>query len=162
MTVSDSGRGISQEFVQGHIFTPFIQENSLNPGVGLGMSIVKSIVSTLGGQIDVTSEQGVGTRMKVSLPLTKVPLLQLPSGVTYEHPACNTRKKTKGLKVGLVGFDFMYSGMSKFSPGCDAKSAGLMFLQTAIENMVVAWFGMELSPPAVWKKSPPDIYIVNE
>jgi signal transduction histidine kinase len=71
ITVSDSGRGISQEFLSSHLFTSFSQENSLNPGTGLGLSIVLQIVCSLGGTIDVQSEQGVGTEVKVSLTLNQ-------------------------------------------------------------------------------------------
>ncbi|KAF3481560.1 uncharacterized protein GIQ15_04319 [Arthroderma uncinatum] len=53
--VSDSGRGISQEFMHSHIFTPFTQENPLNSGTGLGLSIVLQIVRSLGGTIDITN-----------------------------------------------------------------------------------------------------------
>jgi signal transduction histidine kinase len=34
ITISDSGRGISQEFLHNQLFTPFSQENSLNPRIG--------------------------------------------------------------------------------------------------------------------------------
>ncbi|KAK0734659.1 hypothetical protein B0T26DRAFT_670922 [Lasiosphaeria miniovina] len=37
ITVSDSGRGIEQEYLHSRLFTPFTQENHLNPGTGLGL-----------------------------------------------------------------------------------------------------------------------------
>lgn len=43
LTVTDSGKGISEEFLKTHLFTPFAQEDSLSPGTGLGLSIVKHI-----------------------------------------------------------------------------------------------------------------------
>ncbi len=36
LSVSDSGKGIGREFLKTRLFTPFSQENSLNPGTGLG------------------------------------------------------------------------------------------------------------------------------
>jgi signal transduction histidine kinase len=75
ITISDSGRGISEEFLHSNLFTPFIQEDAMNPGTGLGLSIVLQIVRSLGGTIDVKSKIGVGTEVRVILTLTQTPVL---------------------------------------------------------------------------------------
>jgi signal transduction histidine kinase len=62
LTVTDTGQGISPEFLRSRLFTPFTQENSLSSGTGLGLAIVKSIVSILEGDITIDSEVGRGTR----------------------------------------------------------------------------------------------------
>jgi signal transduction histidine kinase len=62
LTVTDTGKGISPEFLRSRLFTPFTQENSLSSGTGLGLAIVKSIVSILEGDITIDSEVGRGTR----------------------------------------------------------------------------------------------------
>jgi signal transduction histidine kinase len=103
IAVSDSGRGMSQEFLHNHMFTPFVQEDVMNPGTGLGMSVVLQIVRSLGGKIDVKSEQGVGTEVKVSLTLTQAGL-KLPMKGQYESFVSEVREKTSGLTLGLVGF----------------------------------------------------------
>lgn len=61
LTVTDTGKGISSDFLRSKLFTPFTQENSLSSGTGLGLSIVKSIVSLLEGEIAIDSEVGRGT-----------------------------------------------------------------------------------------------------
>lgn len=61
LTVTDTGKGISNEFLRSKLFTPFTQENSLSSGTGLGLAIVKSIVSLLEGEIAIDSEVGRGT-----------------------------------------------------------------------------------------------------
>jgi signal transduction histidine kinase len=61
LTVADTGKGISGEFLRSKLFTPFTQENSLSSGTGLGLSIVKSIVGLLEGEIAIDSEVGRGT-----------------------------------------------------------------------------------------------------
>lgn len=75
-TVSDNGIGISEEFLA-HIFEPFVQANNgartTYQGVGLGMSIVKSIVDKMGGKIDVKSKLGEGSTFKVTIPYKIVP-----------------------------------------------------------------------------------------
>ncbi|KAF3907021.1 hypothetical protein AA313_de0206862 [Arthrobotrys entomopaga] len=71
LTVSDSGRGISREFLRTKLFVPFSQENAMSSGTGLGMSIVHQILDILGGTIDVKSELGIGTDVTVTLLLHK-------------------------------------------------------------------------------------------
>lgn len=69
-TVQDSGRGMSKHFVQRRLFMPFTQEDTVSSeGVGLGMSIVKNLVSLLGGKIDVKSQLGYGSTFTVSIPV---------------------------------------------------------------------------------------------
>ncbi|GAA5941688.1 hybrid sensor histidine kinase/response regulator [Sporobolomyces koalae] len=69
--VEDTGVGMSPEFLRkGALFTPFKQEDSFSTGAGLGLSICESIVRRLGpGRIDVASQEGIGTRITVTLPI---------------------------------------------------------------------------------------------
>jgi CheY-like chemotaxis protein len=70
LTVTDTGKGMSKDFVEHHLFVPFTQEDATtSEGVGLGMSIVKSLVSLLSGEISVKSKVGKGTEVKVSMPM---------------------------------------------------------------------------------------------
>jgi signal transduction histidine kinase/CheY-like chemotaxis protein len=71
LTVADTGKGISQEFLNSKLFVPFAQENALAPGTGLGLSIVRSIVLMLGGTIDVKSKLQEGTTVEVTLPVKR-------------------------------------------------------------------------------------------
>lgn len=68
-TVKDTGIGMSEEFLK-HIFEPFErEENSTISGIqgtGLGMAITKNIVDMMNGNIEVQSEQGVGTQFDAS------------------------------------------------------------------------------------------------
>ena len=73
LTVSDSGRGMSQEYLRHHLFTPFSQEDRFAQGTGLGLSLVRHMTTSLGGTIDVWSKIGVGTTITVTLPLNHVP-----------------------------------------------------------------------------------------
>ncbi|KAG7130944.1 Histidine protein kinase NIK1 like [Verticillium longisporum] len=70
VVVADTGKGITEEFLRTKLFTPFSQENHLAPGTGLGLSLVRHIVASLGGSITVKSRVGRGTTVTVSLPLT--------------------------------------------------------------------------------------------
>lgn len=73
LTVQDTGKGISKSYLQAGLYEPFSQEDSLAAGTGLGLSMVKKIVSHLRGRISIKSEVGVGTTVTVVLPLERVP-----------------------------------------------------------------------------------------
>jgi signal transduction histidine kinase len=161
ITVSDSGRGMSQEFLHGHIFTPFVQENPMNPGTGLGLSIVQQIVRSLGGTIDVKSKQGIGTEVKVSLTLAQV-LPKLPMNIKYESLVSKAREKTSGLTLGLVGFGIQ-ANTSKIPTGVlGVASESSLYLRSSLEGMATVWFDMKVTASATWKDSPPEIYVTNE
>ena len=68
--ISDTGIGMKPEFLE-HIFEPFAQERtdarSIYRGTGLGMAIVKSLIDRMGGTIEVTSEEGVGSTFRIEL-----------------------------------------------------------------------------------------------
>lgn len=65
--VSDNGMGMSEEF-QEHVFEPFSMEGrSREQGTGLGMPIVKNIVTMMSGDINVQSVLGLGTTFTVVL-----------------------------------------------------------------------------------------------
>jgi signal transduction histidine kinase len=67
LTVRDSGPGISPEHLD-RIFAPFFTTKGKN-GTGLGMAIVKSIITAHRGTITCQSEPGQGTCFQICLPL---------------------------------------------------------------------------------------------
>jgi len=66
--LSDTGCGIPEESLA-HVFNPFFT-TKVN-GCGLGLAVVHSIVREHSGEIDVSSELGLGTRFTVSLPTAR-------------------------------------------------------------------------------------------
>ncbi|KFY87320.1 hypothetical protein V500_07034, partial [Pseudogymnoascus sp. VKM F-4518 (FW-2643)] len=164
ITISDSGRGISQEFLNSQLFTPFSQENSLNPGTGLGLSIVLQIVQSLGGTVDVQSELGVGTEVKICLTIDQAPINphSLALGAKHENSVMNVRKKTSGLTLGLVGFHASLSTSGTPASSLKVEAQLALSIRASIEGMATLWFGMKVTASEAWDVSPPDIYIANE
>jgi len=68
VTVSDTGCGMSKE-VQGRAFEPFFTTKEMGRGTGMGLAMVYGTVTSHGGAIEVDSEEGRGTALRVYLPV---------------------------------------------------------------------------------------------
>ena len=75
-TITDTGIGMSKEFLE-HVFDPFAQEKndarSMYHGTGLGMAIVKGLIDQMGGSIEITGEEGVGSEFVIVIPFEIAP-----------------------------------------------------------------------------------------
>ena len=83
--ITDTGIGMSEEYVKNQLFKPFTQEQSgartRYKGTGLGMSIVSRLIAMMGGTIEASSVKDVGTTICFRLPF------QInPEGPTAELP----------------------------------------------------------------------------
>ncbi|EWY84701.1 hypothetical protein FOYG_12112 [Fusarium oxysporum NRRL 32931] len=96
--VTDTGKGMSEDFQQNRLFVPFSQEDSFQPGTGLGLSIVKQIVDSLGGTLEVKSEQDKGTEIEVRLRLEPV----LEENPTPEEPMASMVERLRGRSLVLL------------------------------------------------------------
>ena len=70
LEISDTGDGIPKDVLP-KIFDPFFTTKEEVKGVGLGLSVVYGIVDAHGGDIEVSSVPGKGTRFKVTIPMKK-------------------------------------------------------------------------------------------
>ena len=66
ITVSDTGCGMSNAFVQENLFRPF--RTTKKAGVGLGLYTCREVITASGGTIEANSVEGVGTTFRVVLP----------------------------------------------------------------------------------------------
>ena len=74
ITVLDTGMGIAASELD-HLYARFFRASTATrnavPGVGLGLTITKAIVIAHDGELDVDSEEGVGTAFSMSIPLPR-------------------------------------------------------------------------------------------
>ncbi len=121
LTVTDTGIGMSEDFLRNHAFKPFSQEDSFATGIGLGLSIVKEIVANLHAEITVRSEQGAGTEVTVCIPMIAAPK-------PIESEANN---ELRGLNVHLLNFDLTNNGS--------------FVLYNCLRKHLTNWYGMRIS-----------------
>lgn len=70
LSVTDDGEGIPKENLA-KIFDPFFTTKPEGKGVGLGLAVLYGIVQSHGGDVEVTSQPGLGATFTVSLPLAQ-------------------------------------------------------------------------------------------
>lgn len=68
--VSDTGRGMTEEFIRETLFQPF--ETTKSAGMGIGAFETKGYITELGGQLEIDSKIDAGSTFKIVLPLTLV------------------------------------------------------------------------------------------
>jgi len=140
LTVSDSGKGISREFLKTKLFTPFCQENLLSPGTGLGLSLVRQLVKVLEGSISVTSQKGVGTVVAVELPVI------VPRGANVErsNAICGLDETLKGMvqgkRVKFIGFE-----KSSKDIGAIWQKSILELLGESLSGYAMGYYGMSIT-----------------
>ncbi|KAF7714153.1 Signal transduction histidine kinase-related protein [Penicillium ucsense] len=107
ISVQDTGCGMSPEFVRNGYFTAFSQEDNLSPGNGLGASIVQKTITSLGGEIKVSSVKEVGTQVTVSFVLDHATGQGLSGRVSTESseddPFASTRRLMDNKRIGILG-----------------------------------------------------------
>lgn len=149
LSVKDSGRGMSKSFLQNHLYTPFLQEDPLSEGTGLGVSIVRKIVDSLGGHIRFRSEQDRGTEVDVVLPVMQ------PASVPETTPFVELRNKLKGRTIGVF-----LSGLESARPWFDTHTVDV--IQSNISRLCGNWFGLSVATRTVTGHQELDIIIVSE
>lgn len=68
--IEDNGPGISPEDI-GNVFDPFFTTKEPGKGTGLGLSVCFKIIEDFEGRLTVVSKEGLGTEIRMDLPLAK-------------------------------------------------------------------------------------------
>lgn len=67
VSISDTGCGMSQDFIRNNLFQPF--QTTKSKGLGIGLYQCKAIIDAHNGTIDVQSQPGSGSTFTIKLPL---------------------------------------------------------------------------------------------
>lgn len=173
LTITDTGQGMSPQFMRTKLYTPFAQENSIAPGTGLGLSLVKSMVTMLNGEINIQSAVGFGTEVTVKFPMTlsaHAAAADSNSGTSGSTPTSAgsierikdeslqiVQQRTRGRKA------ILFTRKSSFADGTSQKSWGdsAQMMRDAINRYLTGWFGFEVSHP-LSPRNVPDVIVTDE
>ncbi|KAF4954193.1 hypothetical protein FSARC_12205 [Fusarium sarcochroum] len=158
ITVSDTGVGISEDFLHNGLYKPFSQENHLAPGTGLGLSFVKQITTQFGGQISVKSLVGSGTTVTVRLPMKLGE--DCHTGVSEfrqrEEEFETQTSKLRGLRVRVVDFS------KERVTGGGSPESTMDSPYQLVQNMCKDWLNMQVNTGVEIPCLLPDLAIWSE
>ncbi|KUI71058.1 Peroxide stress-activated histidine kinase mak2 [Cytospora mali] len=153
LMVSDSGKGIGDEYLQNDLFSPFKQEDPLAPGTGLGLSLVRQISSTMGGSVTVTSQLGRGTTARVTLPLARPSQPLHDDGVHQD-----LLEQIRGLSLCLRGFTRFHERVIEETPEHPSQVSEAAVMETLCRE----WLGLQIIPASAVEQERPDVFLYNE
>lgn len=154
---------MSADYLKYSLFTPFAQENNLSPGTGLGLSIVQQIVKTLGGKLDVQSQIGVGTFVKVNIPLnaeTSGPLGQKMPPID-EVSQLDADGKLQGRTLHVItpeAYKIMVNSPLEINSEVRDRSRAI---RVALRHIAVDILGMNISFDLPTEKNEADVYFFD-
>jgi signal transduction histidine kinase len=149
LTVKDTGRGIDVDYLRNGLFTPFSQEDTLAPGSGLGLSIVRQALTALHGSIEVGSVKNKGTEVSIEVPMSHVAIADTSDGSSPSAVYGSLRNQTQGKTIGLVGF------------GSSLESEQDSTLYSSLERLCHDWFHLTVRKVSLQGDTTPcDFYLM--
>ena len=137
--IIDSGPGLTDE-AQARLFNAFEQAEAghrgIDGGVGLGLTIVNSLVEAMNGSVTITSAPGIGARFRILLPLD----------IAAEAKPAERAGQPK--RIGLAGM----SAPLMLSLASMADAAGHTILTEADGSEVDIWLADARLPPSELKR----------
>ncbi|KAJ5432575.1 uncharacterized protein N7458_011731 [Penicillium daleae] len=162
LSVTDTGSGIAPDFLRHKLFSPFSQEDSLSEGVGLGLSIVRQLVASFQGHVNVRSEVGIGTQVDVYIP---VELVNSPEGSPASCPSplrVEPCSESPPLRACLVSFNG-YPDLQETPTGMlSLESKRKLSIQSTLADVFMSHFGWTVSLAETLSKGQGDIAVIEE
>ncbi|MEP6859583.1 MAG: PAS domain S-box protein [Deltaproteobacteria bacterium] len=148
--IEDTGVGIPAEIV-GRVFDPFFTTKPHGVGVGLGLAISQQIVSSIGGEISVTSTVGVGSTFRISFraadPNAKItePRIEVPSVASaLRILVIDDEAQVGRAVVALLSPEHDVLAVTRARAGLERLAAGDEFDVILCDLMMPELNGMEL------------------
>ncbi|CEJ62711.1 hypothetical protein PMG11_11203 [Penicillium brasilianum] len=157
LSVTDTGSGISQDYLKHSVFSPFSQENPLSEGVGLGLSLVRKLVAFLGGHVDVKSELNVGTQVDIYIPINSC------DKDSSETNACNEVPDSRpAIRACLVGFN-EFPDLTEVPTGIlSTEAKRKLSIQSSLSNVILTQPNWSVSFAETLEKADGDIAIIED
>ena len=157
LTITDTGLGMSPDFLANRAFQPFSQENPHSPGTGLGLSIVRQILDISGGKIEVSSDPSVGSKVTVKVALNK---REASDALTTERAQfLSFLPRLKGRRICVLH-------KTVPTPSQDTKiprtEEGLVRFTNALVDTLKQHFQMDVVKSTEWEGHDADLVICPE
>ena len=154
-TITDTGQGISADYLRDKLFKPFSQEDNLASGTGLGLSIVKQIVDTCNGKIKVESVQNIGTKVSVSMYSEASLSEPLHSTEDLKVRELNeTAQRSHGKTACFLNSSDVF-GEFELQDSEDT-------LKQSLKKMCRSWFGFELCSETEFQHENSEVFLIVE
>lgn len=160
LVVRDTGIGMTKQFLDNDLYTPFRQEDSHSTGTGLGLSIVKQIVKDMDARIDISSARGEGTKATVRFEACFV----------HEDGPPGLRMDTSLGKIAreldITGFHLIASSPANDETGNESSTASSRpsaVMERAVAKTAADWLGCTVSSgPSIPEQIVSPIYAVTD
>ncbi|MCO4783235.1 MAG: response regulator [Candidatus Cloacimonetes bacterium] len=151
VVVSDTGIGIAKDQILS-IFEPYVQESTIPDsafgGTGLGLSITKELIELMSGKLSIHSEEGVGTQIKISLPVKvkKKNQISLEKHRPYAL-ICESQNIAQHIKVNFInlGIDIDLRKSFEDLPEKDYQSVWVHLSQSSYNDCGMKTLGKQIS-----------------
>lgn len=155
LTVTDTGIGMSDEFLKERLFSPFTQEDPHRSGTGLGLSLVQQIVTSMGGKIEIQSKKGVGTKITVSIPMRQA---LMPEASLRRLTISPNVERCNGLRLNAMADTGRGSTTQQpYTP----EDSQHVFLQS-LESVCRDWLRMKMETVSELNLEAADIFLCTE
>lgn len=152
-SVKDTGIGMSKDFISTRLFSPFTQGDEFSSGLGLGLTVVRHAVDSIGGKIDVRSRLDAGTILAVHL--------DVPSGTDQQTPLSSPASSPGSTPSAAIRVCIVAARSSSLPHGKAAQDGRKQVLQ-ALEDTLVNWFHAEVRIIRKWSHHDADLIICSE
>lgn len=158
LSVTDTGRGISPDYLRHSVFSPFSQEDPLSEGVGLGLNLVRKLVAFLGGHIDIKSELGVGTQVDAYIPVHSADS-EDGSGLDPKDELPDSKPATRAC---LVGFNDCPDLNETPTGILSAENKRKLSIQNSLSSVILAQPNWSVSFAEGLEKADGDVAIIED
>ncbi|KAI8934417.1 hypothetical protein NX059_009152 [Plenodomus lindquistii] len=157
LVITDSGLGMSPAFLANRAFQPFSQENTHAPGTGLGLNIVRTIIDSSGGKIEISSDPATGTKLTVKLTLNK-PEKQIAHTPEREQ-FMSLLPRMKGRRVCIL---HKYARKDPDREAMTRQEEGLLRFTNALASTLEHHLKMDVVQTTEWHGHDADLVICPE